>query len=499
MSETVGIKVSLPQQGMTRGQRLWSIVRERRDTAPASMCRAKLLTNSYKETEGLPTPIRRAKALEKIVTEIPIYIDEGQLLVGDWGTSPMSAEWHPEFSVNWVAQEYQSGMLLHMFSKEDAEAVIEVYEYWKDKAVRESFERYIGEEVIKQRLEMCDRGNWVYGFFQELEGDKSWYAPGWDKAISKGLSGILAEVEEELQATPALDDASRNKVFFLQSLSIVLQAGIKYGKRYATLARKLAKKTKGERKAELEKIAEICDWVPEKPARTFHEALQSMWFCDCMLYWDTGSSARAAPGRVDQYLFPYYKRDKEEGRLTDEEAIELLECFRVKASSGRLFVSKPASHGAAGDSHFINCTLGGQTPDGRDAVNRLSYLWLEAAMRVRSPHPTLSIRYHDNISPDFAIRAAELTRIGLGFPAWFGDKTSIEYVLGMTGGTLEEARDYCLAGCILTVIPGKTPPTWPIIISMAKVLEITLNNGVDPMSNNLYGLKLGKLERFCHL
>jgi len=182
-----------------------------------------------------------------------------------------------------------------------------------------------------------------------------------DKVIGKGLSGILAEVEKELKATPVLDDLSRNKVFFLQALTIVLRAGIKYGKRYAVLARELAKKTKGEGKTELEKIAEICDRVPEKPARTFHEALQSMWFCDCMLNWDSGSHSAAAPGRVDQYFYPYYQRDIEEGSLTDEGAIELLECFRVKASSGRRFRSVASRQGLAGESHFINCTLGGQT------------------------------------------------------------------------------------------------------------------------------------------
>ena len=176
-------------------------------------------------------------------------------------------------------------------------------------------------------------------FSKNCKGDKSWYAPDYEKAIKKGFSGIIAEVEEELQRTFALDDMSRQKIYFLQALSIVLRAGIEYGKRYAALARELSKSAEGDRKAELERIAEVCDWVPANPARSFHEALQTMWFCHVLIFLDTGGAGAAAPGRVDQYLYPYYKRDIERGKLTREEALELLECYRVKMSSGRTFRS----------------------------------------------------------------------------------------------------------------------------------------------------------------
>ncbi|MFC1820514.1 pyruvate formate lyase family protein, partial [Thermodesulfobacteriota bacterium] len=491
------------QPEMTRGQRLWSRTRDRRDTADYSLERAKLLTDSWKETEGLPIPIRRAKAFEKIITEIPIFIDEGQLLVGDWGTSIdlEHVEMRPEFTVDDIERGFKEGWLEHRFSQEDQVALKEIYEYWKDKSLMQSFLKYLdyhGEEKVKQLTDLSERNDYCFVVFAEFT-DRSWYSPDWEKAIKKGLSGILVEVEEELQATRPLDDTSRDKKYFLQGLAIGLRAGMKFGKRYAALAKELAKSAKGERKAELEKIAEICDWVPENPARTFHEALQTMWFCDCFLYWDTGSHMRAAPGRVDQYFFPYYQRDIDEGRLTDEEVIELLECFRVKCSGPRLTVSKyedSVDRIWTGDPMFINCTLGGQTPDGQDAVNRLSYLWLEAAMRVRTPHPTLSIRYHANLSPDFAMKAAELNSLGLGYPAWFGDKGNIEYLLSMTDATLDEARDYRPVGCLLPDPPHKVPGKWPAVMNMAKVLEITLNNGVDPKSGTRHGLTIGDIEDF---
>jgi formate C-acetyltransferase len=460
------------------------------------MERARLLTASFKETEGLPVPIRRAKAFEKVVTEIPIYIDEGQLLVGDFGSKPMAAEWLPEYYVDWVVPEFESGQFLQQVTENDVETMKEICDYWKDRALKPAIERCLGPEKMKEIYEMCDRGAWVYSFFQEIEGDKSWYSPDFEKAIQKGLSGILDEVEGELRATEVRDDASRDKAYFLQALAIALRAGIQYGRRYSALARELATSAEGDRKAELRRIAEICDWVPERPARTFHEALQTMWFCQVLMYYDAGAGADAtAPGRVDQYFYPYYKRDIGEGKLAREEAVELLECLRVKMSAGRRFRAVASRKGASGEAMFMNCTLGGQTPDGKDAANELSYLWIEAAMRTRTPHPTLSVRYHENLSPIFAMKAAELTRLGLGYPAWFGDKTHIEHLL-RKGVGLEEARGYTLAGCVLPVMPHKTAATMPVIMNMPKILELTFSDGFDPVAKKQFGPKTGKFEDF---
>ncbi len=481
------------QQELTRGQKLWLMLRDKREAEPLSFERARLLTASWKETEGLPVPLRRAKAFEKIVTEIPIYIDEGQLLVGDFGARPMAAEWHPEYAVKWVEKDYESGATLRKIEDSEVAIMKELCDYWKQRAAMESYLRHIGEKKLQEVTDMCDEGAYIYTFFQELGGDKSWFAPGFDTAIKKGLLGILAEVEEELRTAHCRDEVSRDKMWFLKALAIVLQAGIQYGRRYAALARELAKTAEGSRKTELQKIARVCDRVPANPARSFHEALQMMWFCDVLIFWDTGGSDATAPGRVDQYFYPYYERDIKEGKLTREEAIELLECFRVKMSAGRRFRSVAMRGGLTGEALFMNCTLGGQTSDGKDATNELSYLWLEAAMRTRTPHPTLSIRCHENLSPDFAMKAAELNRLGLGFPAWFGDRTTIEYLLNM-GATLEEARNYTLAGCVLHVIPHKTAPAWPIIMSMPKVLDLTLHNGYDPVAGKQFGPKTGKFE-----
>ena len=482
-----------PEQSETRGQRLWRRLLERRQE-PLSLERARLVTSSYKETDGLPIPIRRAKAFEKIVAEIPIYIDEGQLLVGDYGSRPMAVEWFPEYAVDWVPGELEDGQSPYKVAAEDIALINQICDYWKDKAVKESFLRYLGEEEVNRLWALTEEGAWVFGFFVEAQGTRGWNVADYPKAIRKGLLGILAEVEEELQRKPALDDTSFVKTYFLEALAIELKAAIRFSKRYAALARDLAKTAKGKRRQELERIAAICDWVPANPARSFYEAIQTMWFCHLLMYWDAEGFGISL-GRVDQYLYPYYKQDIAEGKLSQEEAIELLECLRIKLSSKRNFVPRPVLETIAGDTQFHNCTLGGQTIDGKDATNELSFLWLEAAMRTRTPHPTLSVRWHEKLSPDFAMKAAELCRLGLGFPAWFGDKTSIPFLLEM-GAPLEEARDYALAGCILHVIPHKTAATWPIVVSMPKVFELTLNDGVDPRLGKQLGPKTGRFEDF---
>ena len=478
----------------TRGQRLWRELLERWGEEPISLERAKLVTASYKETQGLPLPIRRAKAFEKIVTEIPIYIDDDQLLAGDFASRKMAAEWHPELTVDWVFKELEEGIFPYKLREEELTTVREICDFWKETAMKESFFRYLGPEETSKLFTYNEEGSWVFAASVEAQTEKGWYVPDYPKAIRIGLSGILAEVEDELQRTRPLDDQSLAKIIFLQSLVIMLKAGVRYGKRYAALARDLAKRSAGQRKEELERIAGICEWVPEKPARNFREALQTMWFCHLLIYWDVRGTG-ISPGRVDQYLYPYYKKDVEQGELEREDAIELLECFRVKMSALRHFYTACVRETSAGEVQFHNCTLGGQTADGRDATNELSFLWLEAAERTRTPHPTLSIRWHENISPEFAMKGAEVCKLGLGFPAWFGDKTSIEYLVNMGIG-LEEARDYALAGCVLHVIPHKTAATWPTVYNVPKLLELTLHNGVDPQTGKQVGLATGSLDSY---
>jgi len=419
-------------------------------------------------------------------------MDDEQLLVGDPGAWPGACEWHPEHTVAWVKRELDGNRPPYGVGAAVLSELKEITDFWAGRNFRDSFLTLIGPEDAKMLDEMSEEGAFVFAIYSEIGLDKGWYSPDYEKAITMGFAGVIAEVEEELARTPIVDDASRDKCSLLKGIIIDLKAGIAYSHRYAQLARSLAKSASGDRKAELEKIADICDWVPENPARTFHEALQVLWLVQLLGWYDTSMMARA-PGRVDQYLYPYYKNDIENGTLTKEDAIELLGCLRVKMHF-RAFESV-YSHTNRGDFQFHNCTLGGIKADGSDAVNELSFLWLEAAFRVKSPHPTLSVRWHPNINQDFLLRAAELTRLGMGYPAYFGDAANIEYCMGpWMGATLEEARDYQLSGCVISTIPHKTGATWPVILNMGKIMELALYDGMDPTSGKQWGPRTGRFE-----
>lgn len=479
---------------LTRGQRIWQRMRDLRDVGKLSLERARLLTASYKETEGLPVPIRRAKAFEKILAEIPIRIDDDQLLVGDFASEPMGAEWYPELSASWVLRELESPRQPVALSQDDFAEMKEICEYWKTRSVEGVFLSCLTEEERERFFETCEDGANVYRAIGLLDRPGGYHTVGYEKAIKEGFLGIIKEAEKELRLTPIRDDSSFQKVNFLKGLIIVYKAGIQYAKRYAMLAREQAKTAEHKRSEELEKIADICERVPGQPARTFWEALQTLWFTHALIYLEERPGGES-PGRADQYLYPYHKDDIAEGKITREEAIELLECLRVKMSTLRHFNIYYAHETMSAEAQWHNITLGGQLPDGEDATNELSYLFLEAAFRTRTPHHTLSIRWHDKLSHDFAMKAAELCSLGLGYPAFFNDNSCIPAVMGM-GASLEEARGYAIGGCVVPMIPGKSGAVQPISFTMVKPLELALRDGFDPVTQKQVGPKTGNLEDF---
>jgi pyruvate formate-lyase/glycerol dehydratase family glycyl radical enzyme len=480
----------------TRGQRLLNQLLENRKESRVSLWRARLLTDSWKETEGLPTPIRRAKAFQKILTEMPISIEDGQLLVGDFAAKPAWAECYPEFSVGSILKDLESAEGLRAYKAQgvDTAEFKEIADYWGDRSVERSFFLYVKPEKREIWTNMGEENCYIVRHRALLDRLGGYHSINYEKVISRGILGIMAEVEEELAKTAIRDDDSLGKVIFLKAALIVLEGAIQYARRYAPLARQLAEKAEGERRAELLKIAETCERVPANPAGSFPEAVQALWFVHVLEYLETRSEGQS-PGRIDQYLYPYFRRDIDGGTLTRERAVELLECLRVKMSSLRQFGSRFFTEGISGDAQFHNVTLGGQAPDGGDATNELSYLVLEAARRVRTLHPTLSIRVHDQLSEDFALKAIEVAATGLGFPAFFNDNQNIPFLLGM-GATVEQARSYTIGGCVVPVIPGCVGPGQPITFHLAKCLELALFNGFDPRTGIQVGPETGRFEEF---
>lgn len=489
MSARMGELAVSPIGEETRGQRFWRRMLECRKTAKLSLARAKLVMASYKENEGWPAPIKRARVFERIATGIPIYIEEDDLLAGSFAARPMDFEWYPEYTIDQVEASGQIGKLLGEDDTE--EEVREIVDFFRERCLKGSFLSRIEEEKRKIIADVCEHGAWVYSGILHLNIDMGYHSVNYEKAIQKGFLGVLAEVEEELGATQIRDEASYQKSNFLKGLAIVLKAGIEYAKRHASLARELSKKAVASRKAELERIARTCDWVPANPARTFYEAVQTAFFLHVLMHLE--SRGQESPGRMDQYLYPYYRHDMDEGRLTREEAVEILECLRVKMSTQRLLNGIAYSEIISGEAQYHNVTLGGQTSDGQDATNELSYLFLEAAYRTRTPHPTLSVRVHDKIPRDFVLKGLELVKLGLGFPAFFNDNSSIPWLLG-SGVPIETARNYCVSGCVHHTIPGQSSPFEPVFLNIPKCLELALHNGFDPRTGKQLGPKTGPFD-----
>ena len=477
---------------LSRGQLLWNKMRDKLDQGKLSLARARLLTCSYKETEGLPVAIRRARAFEKIVTEIPIYIDPQQLLVGDFAAKSMWAEWYPEFAVSYVQKDIAKGEEAFEAIQEEIAEQREICDYWKHRSVENAFFAMCSKSEKERFDEINEGGAAVIRQAGMLDRPGGYHVVNYEKVIRKGFRGIISEIEEELRITNVRDDESLKKVHFLKGLIIAYKAAITYSRRYVALARKLAEKADEQRKFELQRIAEICNRVPEHPARTFYEALQAMWFSHVLIYLESRPGG-ASPGRVDQYLYPYYKGDIDDGKITPEEVIELLECLRVKMSSLRHFNMKYWLKNSSGEAQFHNVTVGGQLPDGRDATNELSYHILDAAFRTRTPHHTISIRWHEGLPHDFFLKACELVRLGLGYPAFFNDNSNIPTIMEM-GASLEEARGYAIGGCVVPQIPGQSGCTPPLNFNVPKALELTLNNGFDPHSARQIGQKTGAFQ-----
>ncbi len=439
--------------------------------------RAVLLTESYKSTEGEPIVTRRAKAFRHILEHIPITIRDNELIVGAATKAPRGCQVFPEYSFEWLEAEFET--VEHRtadpfyISEKTKRALSEVYKYWKGKTTSELATSYMSEEA-KTAIDhgMFTPGNYFYNGIGHLTVD-------YPKILAGGYKTILAEVAAEKERIrPGDADYARRK-HFLDAVTISCEAAIKYAKRYADLAAGMAKTAADiGRRRELEEIAAICRRVPEHGAESFREACQSFWFIQMLLQIES-SGHSISPGRFDQYMYPYYKKDLDAGVITQEEAQELMDCIWVKLNDLNKVRDAASAEGFAGYSLFQNLIVGGQDKHGRDATNDLSFMAITATEHVFLPQPSFSVRVWNGSPHEFLIRAAELTRTGIGFPAYYNDEVIIPS-LQSRGLTLEDARDYNIIGCVEPQKAAKTDG-WhdAAFFNMCRPLEMVFSNGVD--------------------
>jgi len=456
--------------------------------------RAKLITESYKETESLPQIIRVAKAFEKVLKEMKIYIQPEELLVGNLSSKPMAAPIYPEFGVTFIERELNEfekrPFDRFIVSEEVKNGLKDIIQYWKGKAredkVVELASLILPEEVKKAwDPKAFDLNQIIHAGSKKADGDGH-LDPGHEKPLKIGFKGIIKEAKEALSKIDFRDKDAVNKSLFLKAVIICFEAVIDFVKRYAELAQELALKEKNiDRKKELEKISNACGWIAENPARTFFEALQVTWFVHLLLWIESNGHAQAI-GRLDQYLYPYYKKDIKEGILSKEEALELIGCFFIKVGGIKKLRPWSETQYLGGRPTFQEITIGGQDFSGKDVTNELSYLILEATARLKIPEPIVIIRVHSETPDDFLLKGVEaLIRHAGGLPSFFSDEAIIPALLN-AGIPLNEARNYTMSACSEPLIPGKTLPHTGggvTYINLPKLFELTLNGGRDPNTN----------------
>ena len=437
-----------------------------------------LVTESYKATESLPIIKRRSAAFSHILKNIPIVIREGELIVGSATVAPRGCQVFPEYSYEWLEAELDTVSTraadpFYISEKTKAE-LREIYPWWKGKTCSDLARENMSDEAYEAFTEhsVFTPGNYFYNGIGHVCVD-------YPKVLKMGYRGIIAEAEGAMAKLDFADPEYIRRRNFLEAVVESCEAVIEYARRYSRLAKEMSKKEADPtRREELEKIARNCARVPEFGATDFHEACQSFWFIQLLLQVES-SGHSISPGRFDQYMYPYFKKDIEAGRITTEAAQELIDCIWVKLNDINKVRDKDSANGFAGYGMFQNLIVGGQDIHGMDATNPLSYMCIEASMHVPLPQPSISIRVWNGSPEDLLIKAAALTRLGTGLPAYYNDEIIIPSIMAR-GLTLEDARDYCIIGCVEPQKAAKTDG-WhdAAFFNMCRPLELAFSNGYD--------------------
>lgn len=455
--------------------------------------RAVAATRGFREAEGEPLAIRRARMLARILLDHPIVIRAGEVIVGSKTRTPRGSPVFPEINCAWVERDLDrlaSRSNTPFFVAEETKRVLrdEVFPYWKGRQVADRLMASVPPELWR-----ADQRGVLYHYFRSRTIGH--INAGYQKVLARGFDGIAGDARTVLASVGDADERSAAKRQFLESVLLACDAAAAFARRHAAALRDLAQREPdGVRRRELLAAADVCERVPAAPARTFHEALQSMWFTHLVLNLETDGHA-FGPGRFDQYLYPYYRHSIDSGELAQDQAQELLDLMWVKFDEITLAKDSGEAQTSSSYPEFQNLNIGGLTRDGGDATNELSYMCLTALDHTRLPQPGLSAQISSRTSSRFLLRCCELLRLGLGMPAMFNSDV---LVLGMVnrGKTLEDARASSLNGCVACFCDGKDRMASSGYFNLAKCLELALNDGRDRLTGERLGPLTGDPRTF---
>ena len=461
-------------------------------------------TQSFQQTEGQPLNLRWAKALLHYAQNATVYIDDDQLIVGRAGKPGRYGILYPELDGNVLGKavcrlperEYSPFDI----SREDARIIQEqIAPYWQGKTYHEALAKALTTETTALTYNADLSSRYIVNETSSFRSSIQW-VHDYEIVLKKGFLGIQKEAAEKLAALdPDSPIDNTEKRPFLQAMLIVSDAIILWAKRHADLAEQLAQKESNpERRAELEQIAAIARRVPAHPAENFREAMQSQWFVQMFSRIEQKTGTVISNGRMDQYLYPYYKQDKEAGVLNDEQAQELFECEWVAMSQFvDLYLSETGGAINEGYAHWEAVTVGGQTTDGQDATNELTYLLLKSKREFPLNYPDLAARVHTRSPRRYLFEVAETIKEGSGFPKLINDEEVVPLLLSK-GACFDEAYDYSVSGCSECRMPNRDTYTSPCAyINFAAALEMTMYNGrMFKYGDEILGVQTNEISEF---
>lgn len=446
--------------------------------------RALLATESYRLYQNQPPVMKRALMLKNILEKMSIYIEDETLIVGNQAASNKDAPIFPEYTLEFVIDE------LDKFEKRDGDvfyiteetkaALRSIAPFWENNNLRAKGEALLPEEVNV----FMETG--FFGMEGKLNSGDAHLAVDYEQLLKIGLVGYEKRVRQLKAELDLCVPENIDKYVFYKAVLIVIEVVKTYADRFSLLAQEMAENAQSHRKDELLEISNICSKVPYEPASSFKEAIQSVWFIQLILQIESNGHSLSY-GRFDQYMYPYLKADLEKGVITDEEAVELLTNLWIKTLTINKVRSQAHTFSSAGSPMYQNVTIGGQTPDKKDAVNKLSFLVLKSVAQTRLPQPNLTVRYYNGLNKEFLDECIEVMKLGTGMPAFNNDEIIIPSFIDL-GVKEEDAYNYSAIGCVETAVPGKWGYrcTGMSYQNFPRILLAVMNDGVDVTSGKRF-------------
>lgn len=458
--------------------------------------RAKIYTDVYRKHEAKPVIVRRAMALRETLKNMSIFIEDGELIVGNQSSKLRAAPIFPEYAVGWILDELDEFDKrpgdAFILSEKDKDALRDICSYWEGKTLIER-----GYELMPKQIKEIHEAKIIHAEGNLTSGDAH-LVVNFEKLLYHGIDGYLSFIDNKRRNLDVSTQEDLKKEVFYQAEVIGIQALQEFIRRFEHLSFMMGEVEKDTiRKEELLRISGNCRRIASAPPETFYEALQLTYFVQLVLQIESNGHS-VSLGRVDQYLYPFYKKDKEAGTIADEFVVELLENIWLKLLSISKIRSWSHTRYSAGSPLYQNVTIGGQTPDGEDAVNELSYCILHSVGNMKLTQPNLSIRYHRNIDNDFMAAAITVIEKGFGMPAFNNDEIVIPALLEL-GVEKEDAYNYSAVGCIEVAVPGKWGYrcTGMSFLNLMRVFLAAMRNGYDSESGHTFHPGIGRFEDFA--